>query len=443
MTVDNLNNIIMGTTTKPRKKRTKKKATVPTASVPVTGKVLTETEAKEAIKAIEDEVLAIKLLSEWGDFCKKYADRIKAANWRMSIKEREEVEAATEKYWGWGDDKKRELDDGFEKSVSLYNDQTNDYNRTTTKNYCIQQGILRTNSLCMQDCRAGEWYLIPVKIFARIILGIPVAKTVIDLGDIILDEATKEDIISAVKQIENQHKLFVEWGLGEVIEYGKGITLLFHGVAGTGKTLIARRLAKVLKFKMLELDTAQLESSEPGQYERNLTAFFQKAEKEKSTILFLDECDGLIQSRTGMGQIMSAQNNCLLKCIENYSGILIMATNRIDSLDEALERRISLIIEFKRPSKETRIELWKRHLPKKLPIDPVITPTDLAEFDLTGGQIKNVVLNAARFAIAADAKQLSPEHFARAVRHVNKGSEAFTSRRLTGHQQQDYVVKGG
>lgn len=232
-----------------------------------------------------------------------------------------------------------------------------------------------------------------------------------------------------------------DWGLAEVIKYGRGVTLLFHGPAGTGKTLVARKLAEALGFKLVELDTAMLESAEPGQFERNLKAYFEAAGEDGKTVLFIDECDGLIQSRQGMGQIMSGQSNALLKCIEAYEGVLIMATNRVDSLDEALERRISMIIEIPRPTPATRKKIWKYHLPKKLPLGAGVDIADLAQYDLSGGQIKNVVINAARYAIADEAEEVNEVHFKRAVVRALEGAKVFSTPRQTGHRQQGYIVK--
>lgn len=268
----------------------------------------------------------------------------------------------------------------------------------------------------------------------------PIPPKPLTLDDVILPDTIKKDIIAVVNQARNKGKIFDEWGLGEVIEYGRGSTLLFHGKSGTGKTLIARKIAKALRKTLKELTTAELESSEPGQYERNLKAHFEAAGKDG--VIFLDECDALIQSRQGMGQILSGQNNFLLKCIEGFEGILILATNRIDSLDAALERRISLTVEFPTPDFEARKLIWKAHLPAKLPLEEVITIDDLAKFELTGGQIKNAVLNAARFAVAEEAIMVLEDHFKRAIIRIIEAQKNFGAPRATGNVQGNYIVKG-
>lgn len=287
------------------------------------------------------------------------------------------------------------------------------------------------------DCR--EWFVCARKFLAfetDVVTKLEEIK--FSLDDVIIPDQTKQDILSAMNQVKHSKKLFEDWGLGEVIEYGKGVTLLFFGPPGTGKTLIARKIAKALRYPLVELTTAELESSEPGQYERNLKAHFSNKKKQ---VIFLDECDSIIQSRQGMGQIMSGQNNFLLKAIEGFEGVLIMATNRIDSLDEALERRISMIIEFHAPDREARKKIWAIHLPKKMPLDEKFTVEDASKLELTGGQIKNIVLNAARFAVSEEADKVMEKHFERAIARVMKSKKAFSAPRKTGHQQDKFRVK--
>jgi ATP-dependent 26S proteasome regulatory subunit len=121
-----------------------------------------------------------------------------------------------------------------------------------------------------------------------------------------------------------------------------------------------------------------------------------------------------------MGMIIAGEINTLLTEIEKFDGIIILSTNRIDTLDEALERRISLIIEFPEPNFDKRVELWKVLVPSKMPLSKDVVFDKLAEYKMTGGQIKNAILNAARFAAAKEQEKVTLENFTVAIDRINK-----------------------
>jgi len=262
------------------------------------------------------------------------------------------------------------------------------------------------------------------------------------LEKLTLAEEVKREILSVVKQYENKDLLMNEWGLKDVIEYGIGMVFLFYGPPGTGKTYTAKLLADALGKKLTCISNAELQSQIPGEFERNVKAAFEKAKRDQEVVLF-DECDGMIQSRQGMGQIMSSENNMMLQEIEKHDGIIFMTTNRVDSLDEALERRVSLIIEFKMPTQAEREQIWTKLIPKKLPLAKNVDFKKLSEYNLSGGHIKNVVLNAARYAAGDDEKKVSMEHFEKALKRVQKGSKAFAAPRQNGWNQRDKEVRRG
>lgn len=237
------------------------------------------------------------------------------------------------------------------------------------------------------------------------------------LDSLIMDQTVKDEISSVIKQHQNQDVLFTEWGLGEVIEYGRGMTFLFYGGPGTGKTWAAHCIAKVLGTELLIMSAAEIQSSEPGAANRNIQQAFKTAQEE-GKVLFLDECDSLITSRAELGMVLAGEVNTLLTEIEKSEGVVILATNRIESMDEALERRISLIAEFPAPDKDQRVDIWKKMLPKKMPVAEDVTPEELSKYRLTGGQIKNAVLAAARLALAQEKKEVSMAHFVTAIDRI-------------------------
>lgn len=258
------------------------------------------------------------------------------------------------------------------------------------------------------------------------------------LDKLVLDADTKSEIVAVLKQFEHSEKLFTHWGLGETIEYGKGMTMMFWGGPGTGKTWGAHCIAKALGQELMIISAAEIQSSEPGATERNLQDAFRTATEEHK-VLFIDECDSIITTRSDLGMILAAQVNCLLTEIEKFEGVCILATNRIETMDEALERRVALIIEFPFPKYAQRIEIWKKLLPTKLPLAEGITPETLAQPKFTGGLIKNIILQAARLALSNGGEAVSQADFDKAIERLkkSKGLMGKRARSETGRPRQD------
>lgn len=234
------------------------------------------------------------------------------------------------------------------------------------------------------------------------------------LDSLVIDPEVKTEIVALLQQHKHANKIFDDWGLGEVIEYGRGMTLMFYGGPGTGKTYGARCIAKALGKELLVIGSAEIQTSEPGGANRAIQQAFATAKSEKK-VLFIDECDSLISNRANLGMILASEINTLLTEIEKSEEVVILATNRIGDMDSALERRLSLIIEFTDPNKEQRAQIWKGLLPSKMPLEADVTIEALSEHELTGGLIKNVVLQAARLAVADGSKEVGMKHFTKAI----------------------------
>jgi len=239
-----------------------------------------------------------------------------------------------------------------------------------------------------------------------------------ELDKVVLKNDARKEIVSVLKQHDKSQLIFEHWGLGEVIDYGKGMTFLFYGPPGTGKTWGANCIAKALGTELITIGAAEIQTSEPGGANRNIVKAFKQAKSEKK-VLFLDECDSLITTRQNVGMVLGSEINTLLTEIEKFEGVLILATNRVETLDPALERRISLIVEFEEPDFAMRKDIWSKLLPEKMPLAENVKVDVLAEYKLTGGQIKNVVLNAARMAASEEAKAVGKDHFDVAVTRLN------------------------
>jgi AAA+ superfamily predicted ATPase len=237
------------------------------------------------------------------------------------------------------------------------------------------------------------------------------------LDALVIDEKKRDEIFAVLKQHQNSDKIFNEWGLGDVLEYGKGMTFMFYGPPGTGKTWGANCIAKALGMELLVISAAEIQSSEPGGANRAIQNAFAEA-KAKNKVLFIDECDSLIQNRADLGMILSSEVNTLLTEIEKAEGVVILATNQIESMDKALERRISLILEFPMPKFDERMKIWTKLVPKKMPLAADVKLEELAKHELSGGQIKNVILQAARLAVSRDLKEVTLVEFNDAVKRL-------------------------
>jgi SpoVK/Ycf46/Vps4 family AAA+-type ATPase len=267
----------------------------------------------------------------------------------------------------------------------------------------------------------------------------------VTFDSVILEEEKKMAVLDALKQIENHQLIFEEWGFEEVFEKGTAISFLFYGEPGTGKTLLAQAIADKLGKKLLVVGTAEIESSEPGGAERAIKSFFQNAKED--TVLLFDECDSLVYDRQGVGSILAAQVNTLLTCLEQYTGIVVFTTNRLGTLDEAFNRRLSLKVKFEVPDQEMRLRIWKRMFPSKAPLSRDINWEMLASIPVTGGYIKNAVLRAARLAAARGLKEINHKVLVDALKEEGKAMLEFQEAktnvpRIVGRPT-DYTLRKG
>jgi len=224
----------------------------------------------------------------------------------------------------------------------------------------------------------------------------------VGLSKVVLPAGVKEQILQAVTLSREEDLIFNRWGLGKQINKGKAASMLFAGPPGTGKTLAAEAVARELGKPLLAIKGSDVVSCWWGESEKNAERVFKYAEKEEAVLLF-DEADSYFYRRhVGERSIDQSSNrlvNVFLSCIETYNLPVILTTNRADALDEALERRLSLKVEFPVPGPTDRARIWKLHLPKEMPLAKDVNVKGIAEeYPLTGGQIKNVVLAAARMA---------------------------------------------
>lgn len=260
-------------------------------------------------------------------------------------------------------------------------------------------------------------------------------------AQVVMPKEHKKAILEALVQenAESKEKMYVKWGFNKVIENGKGIIFLFYGEPGTGKTMCAQAVSEHLGRKWMIIGSAELQSSVPGQMERNIKESFKKATEEKMVIIF-DECDSLLYNRNHVGAILGAEINCLLSEIERFEGVCILTTNRSQLTDPALERRISLKLEFTRPDAEARHFIWQKLVPKECPLHKDVCFKTLAnEFELTGGNIKNIVLSSARRAIYNKKNSIEMEDFLVSVERELSGMKAFKQGKVVSRSSSETV----
>jgi SpoVK/Ycf46/Vps4 family AAA+-type ATPase len=259
----------------------------------------------------------------------------------------------------------------------------------------------------------------------------PRAKLTIQ-SDIVLPPANKRALIELRHRIHHHARVHGAFGLGPHMRLGRGVIALFVGGSGTGKTIAAEILASEQHVDLYRVDLAALSSKWVGETERNLSKVFADAERA-NCMLFFDEADSVFSRR---GEVREARDrwanletNYVLQRIEEYSGVVILATNFRQNLDEAFQRRIHVVVDFPVPDVESRRALWTRLLPASPHLS--ITEADLddlaARFELTGGNIRNIVLDACFRALSVDQATVTLRHVVASIaREYQKGSRPVT-----------------
>lgn len=236
--------------------------------------------------------------------------------------------------------------------------------------------------------------------------------------DLVLEDGPKELLRQACSQVAYRGKVYEQWGFQDKIAYGRGVSLLFAGPPGTGKTMAAQVLAKELNLELYKVDLSGVLSKYIGETQKNLREIFDEVKKSRS-ILFFDEADVLFGKRVDVSDARdisaNAQTAYLLQKMEEYDGITILATNLMQNFDDAYKRRMKYIIRFTFPQREQRKLLWEKVFPRQMPLQKDIDIAYLAEnFELSGASIKNIALNAA-FIAASRKENTGMEHIMTAL----------------------------
>ena len=220
--------------------------------------------------------------------------------------------------------------------------------------------------------------------------------TPLGLSDIVLSDEIRKTIDEILNFARYSEMVSQDWGFSKMSS-ATGLGVLFSGPPGTGKTLTAGVIAHELKRALYVVDISRVVDKYIGETEKRLAKIFQHAQASQAIILF-DEADSLFSKRTNVkssnDRYANLEVNYLLQRLEAYNGVCILTTNFLDSLDEALARRIQFKVAFKMPDETERAKLWSVLLPEKAR-GPEIDFERLGEgFEMSGGHIKNAVFRA-------------------------------------------------
>ena len=237
--------------------------------------------------------------------------------------------------------------------------------------------------------------------------------------DLVLPPAQLRQLRSLADQVRHRGLVHDTWDFGRAVAPAGGLTVLFAGPPGTGKTMAASVLANTLGVDLYAIDLAATVSKYIGETEKNLAGVFEAA-ADSNAILFFDEADALFGKRTQVrdahDRYANIETSYLLQRIETHPGVIVLATNLRKNMDEAFVRRFCATLEFPTPGEAERLRIWERIWPAAAPLAADVDLVALArQVDLPGGHIRNIVLGGA-FLAAADGGVITMAHLVQATR---------------------------
>ncbi|MDJ0838643.1 MAG: ATP-binding protein [Acidobacteriota bacterium] len=245
-----------------------------------------------------------------------------------------------------------------------------------------------------------------------------------DWEHLVLPADQKATLHRVVDQINHRAQVYHNWGFASRSKRGLGISALFAGPSGTGKTMAAEVLAATLDMDLYRIDLSSLISKYIGETEKNLRRIFDAAETGGSILLF-DEADSLFGKRSDVkdshDRYANIEVSYLLQRMEAFRGLAILTSNLKDALDEAFLRRLRFTIDFPFPDRETRVKIWQRIFPEGTPTRG-LKPEMLARLNVAGGNIRNIAMSAA-FLAARDHSPVTMKHMLEATKNEYKKLE--------------------
>ena len=259
--------------------------------------------------------------------------------------------------------------------------------------------------------------------------------------DIVLPEEDRDRLHQITEQVQQRSRVYQDWGFQQRMNRGFGISALFVGDSGTGKTMAAEVIANALALNLYRIDVSSVVSQDIGETQKTLRRLFDAAE-DGGAILFFDEADALFGQRSEVedSHDRSATIEYLLQCIEAYRGLAILATNLKSTLDSALMHRLRFVITFPFPATPQRLEMWQKAFPAKTPVAS-LDYARLARLNLTGGNIHNIALKAAFLAATAGTSVTMPLVLAAARTEFRKLNRPMNEADFRGQQASAVAAK--
>ena len=254
--------------------------------------------------------------------------------------------------------------------------------------------------------------------------------------DLVLPEGQARTLREIAAQVRHRARVYEEWGFAAGGERGLGVSALFAGASGTGKTLAAEVLANELRLDLYRIDLSQVVSKYIGETEKNLRRVFDAAEEGGAVLLF-DEADALFGKRSEVkdshDRYANIEVSYLLQRMEVYRGLAILTTNLKSALDTAFLRRLRFVVPFPFPDQAQRAAIWRRVFPPATPTEG-LDAEELARLNVPGGNIRNIALGAAF--LAADAGE--PVRMLHLL-HAARGEYAKLEKPLTDAETAGWV----
>lgn len=238
--------------------------------------------------------------------------------------------------------------------------------------------------------------------------------------DLKIGAEEKKTLQLACARMKYRNRVNQEWGFGQKVLYGRGVSVLLYGPPGTGKTMAAQVMAQELGMDLYRIDLSQMVDKYIGETEKNIGKVFDYA-ADSNCILFFDEADAIFSKRTDVSNSNDRHANneiaYLLQKLEQFEGFVILATNIFNNFDNAFIRRLTYIVKMQLPSVETRISMAHGMLPAEAPVDPSFDVERLARnFELGGAELKSVLYGAAFIAMEEKAR-MSESHLIRSLKY--------------------------
>jgi hypothetical protein len=281
------------------------------------------------------------------------------------------------------------------------------------KNFNANHPLSKRHILSLETVNPGEPFLsgkivLNIEIVERILFGASSqpsisfefpAKSIttqMNWEDLVLNKTTYDEIETIKSWIHHNDAMIKEWNLQDKIK--AGYKALFYGPPGTGKTFTATLLGKHFNMDVYRIDLSQVVSKYIGETEKNLEKIFQKAE-DKNWILFFDEADALFGKRTSVSsahdRYANQETSYLLQRIEDFSGLVILASNNKANIDPAFLRRFNAIVHFPLPDVNERLHLWQIYLPQNHKLTTAEITNLAGKYEVTGATVLNAIHHSA------------------------------------------------